>query len=303
MTALAPAPIQDRPILGLGLMLGFCITAPLSDGIAKLLTDHFAVMQLTFVRFVVQAAVLVPLVLATGRSFQMSRLGWQLTVLRTILQITGIWLMVTALIHLPLADALAIAFVMPFILLLMGHLILGEHVGPRRLGACAVGFCGTLLVMQPSFQVVGWAVLYPLGVAVVFATFMLVTRRVATEADPIAMQASSGGMAVFALGTASLLLPDTTATTFATPGDLWWLLLLMGLLGTGGHLLMTWSLRYAPTATLGPIQYLEIPVATVIGFLLFGDWPNGLAMAGIVITIATGLYILWCERQIANDSR
>ena len=60
---------------------------------------------------------------------------------------------------------------------------------------------------------------------------------------------------------------------------------------------MTWSLRFAPSATLAPIQYLEIPFATLIGFLVFGDLPNGLAALGIAVTIAAGLYVLHRERR------
>jgi drug/metabolite transporter (DMT)-like permease len=294
MTMLAPR--TDRPALGMTLMLGFCVMAPLSDATAKILADDFPVMQLVAVRFVVQAAVLVPLVLVTGRSMAMSALGWRLTALRTALQIIGIYLMTNALIHLPLADALAIAFVMPFLVLLAGHFLLGESVGPRRLRACAVGFGGTLLVMQPSFQAVGWPVLYPLGVAVVFAAFMLVTRRLSTEADPIAMQASSGLMAVLALGALYAATAGGPALALAPVAGFGPLLLLMGLLGTGGHLLMTWSLRHAEAATLAPMQYLEIPVAALIGLAVFGDWPNPVAQVGIAVTVATGLYILWRER-------
>lgn len=281
-------------------MLGFCILAPMSDAAGKVLAVQFAVMQLVWVRFMIQGTALTALVLATGRSFRMTRLGWQLTALRTLLQITGIWLMLTGLKYLPLADALAIAFVMPFILLLMGHYILGEEVGRRRLIACGVGFIGTLMVMQPSFAQVGWPVLYPLGVAFVFAAFMLVTRRIAHEADPIAMQAASGLMAIVGLGAAYMLLPQTGAMALLPPGDRLGLLVVMGVLGTVAHLLMTWSLRFAPTSTLAPMQYLEIPVAAVIGFVVFADWPNPLAMAGIGVTVATGLYVLWQENQTAK---
>jgi drug/metabolite transporter (DMT)-like permease len=75
------------------------------------------------------------------------------------------------------------------------------------------------------------------------------------------------------------------------------LLALIGILGTFAHLLMTWSLRFAPSATLAPMQYLEIPVATIIGYLIFRDWPNGLAQIGIAITIASGLYIIFREQR------
>lgn len=291
------APRADRPALGISLMLGFCCLAPMSDAAAKLLARDFPVLQLVLVRFGLQAAILVPLVFLSGRSWRMTPLGWRLTVLRAALQIAGIWLMVTGLIHLPLADALAIAFVMPFVLLLLGHFLLGEVVGRRRLLACAAGFGGTLMVMQPSFASVGWPVLYPLGVAFVFAVFMLVTRRIADEADPIAMQGASGLVAAGALLLAYAALPREGALSLAPAGGHLPLLLLMGGLGTAAHLLMTWSLRHAPAATLAPMQYLEIPVAAVIGLAIFGDFPDPLAMAGIAVTVATGLYILWRERM------
>jgi drug/metabolite transporter (DMT)-like permease len=279
------------------LMLGFCVTAPFSDAMGKIAAQDFPVLQLVAIRFVMQAAILVPLVWALRQSFAMSRLGWGLTATRTILQIAGIWLMTKGLTYLPLADAIAIAFVMPFILLLLGHWVLGETVGPRRLGACAVGFLGTLMVMQPSFQEVGWAVLYPLGVAFVFAAFMLVTRRLSREAEPIPMQAASGVMAVIGLGCVYAILPNTGPVALLPVSNHLPVLLAMGIAGTFGHLLMTWSLRFAPSATLAPMQYLEIPMAALIGLAIFGDWPNGLALAGIGVTVATGLYILWRGRE------
>ena len=301
MTAEAHAPGLDRPVLGMGLMLGFCLLAPMGDALGKVLAEHHAVMQIVLCRFAVQTAVLIPLVIATGRSFAMSPLGWRLTVLRTLLHVMGLWLMVTALTWLPLADAIAIAFVMPFILLLLGHVLLGETVGRRRLTACGVGFCGTLMVMQPSFAAVGWPALYPLGVAFAFAGFMLVTRRIAGEADPLAMQGVSGAMAAGGLALLYLVLPPEGLFALTPIGADWTLWLTMGLLGTGAHLLMTWSLRFAQAATLAPMQYLEIPIAAVIGLLVFGDWPNALAGAGIAVTVATGLYILW--RENADQGR
>ncbi|MEM7321422.1 MAG: DMT family transporter, partial [Pseudomonadota bacterium] len=80
-----------------------------------------------------------------------------------------------------------------------------------------------------------------------------------------------------------------------------WLLLAIGLLGTGAHLLMTWSLRYAPSATLAPMQYLEIPIATLFGWLIFSDLPNGLASLGICVTISAGLYIILREHSTARS--
>ena len=82
----------------------------------------------------------------------------------------------------------------------------------------------------------------------------------------------------------------------------WILLMVLGVLGTVAHLFMTWSLRYAPSATLAPMQYLEIPFATIIGWLVFRDFPNGLALLGICITMGAGLYIVFRERRLSRQA-
>jgi drug/metabolite transporter (DMT)-like permease len=289
---------HDRPLLGIALMLGFCLLAPLGDGIAKLLGGAVALSVLVTMRFAIQAAILVPLCTATGRSLRMSRRDLRLTAWRTVLHIAGIACMFTALKFLPIADAVAIAFVMPFIMLLLGKYVLGEAVGPHRLGAAVVGFLGTLLVVQPNFLAVGAAALLPMAVALIFALFMLVTRQMAKDVDPVALQAVSGLMGTLALLPLLILLPDTPLPA----ASVWPLIGALGVVGTLAHLLMTWSLRYAPAATLAPMQYLEIPFATAIGWLMFRDLPNGLATLGILITVAAGLYVIARERRASTST-
>lgn len=291
----------DRPFLGILLMLGFCVLAPLGDAMAKLLGQQMSVGFLLLVRFAVQAVLLLPLVWLAGYPMPKGKRLLRLTAIRTALHICGIGLMFTSLKYLDLADAIAIAFVMPFIMLLLGKVYLGEDVGPHRLSACAVGFVGTLLVVQPNFVEVGLPALLPLGVAVVFALFMLVTRKIAKDVDPIGLQAMSGVMAVPVVMLAMIAFPETELLGMGPiPRDTWWLLAVLGIMGTVAHLLMTWSLRFAPSATLAPMQYLEIPIGTVIGYLMFRDLPNGLAALGICITIAAGLYIILRERAMSR---
>ena len=282
-------------------MVGFCFLAPLGDSMAKLLGPLIPLGMLLLVRFAIQPLVLIPVLASTGGTLRMSRRALTLTALRTGLHIVGIGAMFTSLNYLPLADAVAIAFVMPFIMLLLGHLVLGEHVGQFRLVACAIGFLGTLLVVQPNFAEVGAPALLPLVVAVVFALFMLVTRAMAKEVDAIAMQAVSGLMATALLLPVMLIGPEWESLSWVRPkGTAWLFLAALGLLGTVAHLMMTWALRFAPSATLAPMQYLEIPVSTVIGWLIFSDLPNGLAALGIFVTIAAGLAIVFRERALSQ---
>ncbi|MDG3040860.1 DMT family transporter [Roseicyclus marinus] len=298
----------DRPLLGIVLMLGFCVLIPFSDALAKLLGGIFPLVQLIVIRFAAQAGLLLPVALARGAVIFPSVRVVRLAALRALLQIGGIGMMFSALRFLPLADAVAIAFVMPFIMLVLGHYVLKEEVGPRRMAACAVGFVGTLMVVQPSFAAVGWPALLPLGVAVIFALFMLVTRQIAKDIDPIALQ-GLGGILGLPLLLPLLFLPEFGGTPpligWVAPPDAGalWLLVALGLTGTFGHLLMTWSLRFAPAATLAPMQYLEIPVAALVGLAIFGEFPNGLALAGIGVTIASGLYIVFRERNLSRAAR
>ncbi len=297
--------VNDRPLLGISFMLGFCVLAPLGDAMAKLLGDTLPVVQLLWFRFAIQAVVLVPLCFALGLSLRMpSRVFW-FTVLRSLLHMIGIWAMFTSLQYLPLADAVAIAFVMPFIMLILGKYVLKETVGPQRVWACVVGFVGTLFVIQPNFANAGWAALLPLVVAVVFALFMLVTRKIAKHTDPVSLQAVSGIIVVVLMTPLMWLMVENGVENIIAPipHDIWWLVALLGLGGTVAHLCMTASLRYAPSATLAPMQYLEIPIATIIGLLIFREFPNALALIGITITIAAGLYVIFREQAIQRQSK
>lgn len=291
-------------MLGIAFILGFCAVVPLGDATAKLLGASVPLVQVLLCRFAGQALILLPVVALTGGSLTMPSHVLRIAFLRTLLHIAAMGTFFTALRFLPLADATAITFVLPFILLLLGWLLMGEEVGPRRIAACAAGFAGTLLVIQPSFAVVGWPALLPLLVAGIFAGFMLLTRRIAKETDAVALQAASGLMATallvagIALGAGS----DLAILEFVRPTLREALLLAaVGVFGTIGHLLLTWSLRFAPSATVAPMQYLEIPVATFVGWAVFGDLPNGLAALGIAVTMGAGLYILMRERIAARS--
>ncbi|MXW84853.1 MAG: DMT family transporter [Boseongicola sp. SB0673_bin_14] len=297
---------RDQPAIGVLLMLGFCMMVPMGDALAKLLGEHVDVAVLVTVRMAIQAMVLVPVVVFVGISLAPALGRFRLITARAVLHVLGMGLMFLSLRYLPLADAVAIAFVMPFITLFLGRFVLGEDVGSRRMIACCVGFVGTLMVMQPSFAEVGWPALLPVAVAIDFAFFVLATRHLAKEVDAVSLQAVSGVIACALLvPLLAVLAPyDVPGFVLAMPDqDSMWLLAAMGLLGTCAHLMMTWSLRFAPSATVAPMQYLEIPIAALLGWLIFKDFPNGLALAGIFVTIASGLYVIYREHALNRSAQ
>lgn len=305
MSRLATSPVLDRPVLGIALMLGFCLLAPLADGMAKLATATVPVVLIVAVRFAAQALVLTPLALATRRPLRLDRDVLRATAWRTVLHVSAVAALFLALRHMPLAEALAIVFVQPFLMVLILWAFAIDTVGPRRLAACAAGFAGSLMVIQPAFVIAGWIVLLPLYTAAAFTAFILITRAIAKRADPIALQAISGLMAsaviLPALALAALTGWPVPAPPMPSPSD-WALLAVIAATGTVAHLLMTWSLRFAPAATLAPIQYVELPFIVLVGWWLFREIPGPMAAAGIAVILAAGLYIVARERAQGGAS-
>jgi len=294
----------DRILAGIVLMLGFCITAPLIDVASKLAAATLPVGQITTARFVVQAVLMAPVCLWLGHGLRIGPgLAWALMA-RAACLIASTYCFVAAVAVMPIADALAIAFVEPFILLILGHYLFGDAVGPRRIAASVVGFGGALLVIQPSLVTFGLVALYPLGTALSFALYMLVTRSLSRRMHPVPMQYHTATVAtllclpVMAAG-AALELP--TLGLRWPEGMAWLWLAGVGAASGGAHMLMTWALRFAPSATLAPLHYLEIVSAAALGYLVFDDFPDVLTWTGIGVIVASGLYIIHRERITARE--
>ena len=182
---------QDNNRLGLFLMIGFCVLAPASDALVKILGDGIPLLQVVIARFITQL-LLVRRNLWTSRHdtwMRADRIGY--VILRSVLHLVAISFFFLSLRYLPLADAIAIAYVLPFLILGVGWMT-GDRASPLSLGLCLLGFIGTLMVVQPSFAEVGWPGLLPLVVAVLFTGFMFITRKISKHIDPIDLQAANG---------------------------------------------------------------------------------------------------------------
>jgi drug/metabolite transporter (DMT)-like permease len=260
--------MADRILLGVALMVGFVTTAPLIDVFSKLAAQTIPVGQVTAARFLVQGLVMLPV-------------AW-------------------------VAGGLRLPPALLWLLLLLGRLVMGDQVGPRRIAACAVGFLGCLLVIQPSLAAFGLVALWPLGTAASFAVYMLVTRQLAPRMTPIPMQLHTSVLATliclpvlwWAEGSGNVELDPVWPQ-----GAYWAFLIGVGVASALSHMMMTVALRFAPSATLAPLNYLEIVVSVVLGFLVFGDFPNALTWAGIAVIVGSGLYVIQRERAVASAER
>lgn len=290
----------DKPVLGILFMIGFCITAPIMDGMAKLTPNEVPVLQIVAARFGVQVVILIPLAIMMGVAMRPKARDIAGHLMRGLMLLSATFCFFSAIRYMPIANAMAIFFVEPFILTLMGGLLLGEQVGPRRITACVIGFIGALFVIQPSFQELGFVALLPLGTAVTFAAYMILTRTMSDRQHPIALQAYT------ALGASLLILPliigfEGTNNPWLDPvwpsGFAMMALLAVGILATISHLLLSVALKLAPTATIAPLQYLEIAGSVAVGYFLFRDFPDSLTWLGIAIIVGSGLYVFARERR------
>lgn len=309
--AMTSAPTSARPtdriLPGVALMLAFCVLAPLLDVASKLAAESgMPVGQITTARFVVQGALMLPVLLVMGVPWRTDRRVAGLLLLRAVFLILSTFSFVSGIAVMPVADALAIAFVEPFILLILGSLIFRDEVGPRRIAASVVGFGGALLVIQPSLAAFGLVALWPLGTAFAFAFYMLVTRAMSDRIHPVAMQLHTS-LAGMAICLPLLLLFDGSGIgplDALQPLGLQWLWLFgVGFWAAISHMCMTYALKFAPSATLAPLHYTEIIAAVILGYLIFDDFPNPLTWTGIAVITGSGLYIIHRERLSARLKR
>lgn len=303
MAHISAPPHTDRILTGVTLMLAFCVLAPLLDVSAKLATATLPVGQIVLARFVVQAVLMLPFVVLMRLDWRMSRRMMGFVLARTICLMLATYCFVAAVAVMPIADALAIVFIEPFILLLLGRLLFGDEVGPRRIIASTVGFLGAILVIQPSISAFGWVALFPLGTAFTFAAYMLITRAMSRTMHPVTMQLHT------ALAGSAICLPlmalfdgsGIKELDAIMPGGIEWVWLFgVGFWAACSHMCMTYALKFAPSATLAPLHYAELIAAVTLGYLVFGDFPNPMTWAGITIITGSGLYIIYREHVTAR---
>ena len=182
--------------------------------------------------------------------------------MRGVLIATSSTLFFTAIKFMPMADALAIFFIEPFILTILSAVVDKEHVGWRRRIAVAAGFVGVLIVVRPSYDVFGAVSLIPAAGGALFAVYALLNRRLAAYDTPLTMQFTAGvsALAVMTRRARPRLalagLPDLSPSPVGAREI--GFLLLMGVLGTSGHLMFVQAAQLAPSSLIAPMQYVEI---------------------------------------------
>ena len=291
--------------LGILFMLAFAIIGPLIDLFAKLASAEVPIGQIILSRFILQGFVLLPVAIILSLAHRPTFKEFQMHFLRATLILIGTGSFVSAIKYMPLADAMAIFFVEPFMVTLLGGFVLGETVGYRRLIACLIGFFGALFIIKPSFSLFGMVAFLPLLTAFSFTFYIFITRKMAHNMHPVSLQAYTALAAVIILlpiiiwanGTNIELLDPITPSLKAI-----FLLLGVGIAAIIAHLFITFALSMAPATIIAPLQYFEIVTATLFGYLFFSDFPDKWTFLGVFIIILSGVYVILREHKAQKIS-
>jgi len=285
-------------LAGVALQLAALATFVCMDTLVKLLTARFAVPQLMWARFLFGALIVALFLrLATGPLPWRSRAPG-LQTLRSLLLAAANFCFSTALAYVPLADATAVGFASPLLTVALASAWLGEKVTPLRWLGVATGMAGVMIVLRPPFLFGGtnasfhWALLLPLATAAFFAVYQILTRKLVALDDPRTTILHTSLAAMLAT---SLVLP----ATWSTPSALEWVeLVVLGLLGGAGHGLLVLAYSRAPASLLAPLSYSQMIWAMLAGLLVFGDRPDWVGLAGMLVIAVGGLLVALPARRI-----
>ncbi len=286
----------DVPALGIGFALAASLLGASQDALVKWLVAEHSLVQLLFLRSIVMLAVIAPLI-----AWRHGRGGFRThhafgQVLRVAANVTAFLAFYYSLTVLPLADATAIALSAPLFMVVLSGPLLGERVGPRRAVAVAVGFAGVVLMMQPGAAAHGdWTGrAAALSAALLYALWMVLTRRLSVG-DSSETQVFYGALGFFLVG--ACVVPFTWVAP--APGDLG-PVLVIGLTGIAVHYMLAQAYRHAPVYTVAPFEYTVLVWAALFGYLVWGEVPGAGVLAGALIVVGSGLFVLHRERRRAR---
>ncbi len=285
---------DDHPVKAIGLMLLATTFVPFMDIIAKWLTLHYPVMEVVWGRYFFHTVFLAPLVVWRYglRAFFPDRIVMQIVRGGFLLAATIFFF--SSIARIPVTDTLAVAFIAPLLVTAASPIALKEHVGPRRWLAVFIGFIGVLVVVRPGLGVFQPASLLALGSGVTYAAYFILTRKLSGTARPVitlVFTALLGAIVMTIWIAPRFVMPDTTG---------WLLLAAVGLTAAIGHYMLIRAMELAAASLLAPFGYFELVMATVLGFVVFGTFPDRWTWVGIAIVIGSGIYISLRERRLTE---
>lgn len=296
MSASASPSNDITPYKGIVLFCTAVFLFAVMDSFAKLAGQTFSPLQVVWARCFFHILLLI-LFLGPVHGLNLIRTNnLKIQILRSMLLLGATICIFTAIKYIPLADAGAIAATSPLFVILLSVLLLKEKISLRRWCAVGVGFAGAMIVLRPGLSMVHPAMFLVVLMSLFYALYQLTTRFL-SGVD------SSVTTAFYSVLVGTVVMSFVMPFIWIAP-DLegWILLAIVGFLGGVSHFIMIVAFKYTAASTVAPFNYTQLIWMAVIGYLAFGNLPDGMTILGAVIIVGSGLYIIHRERQTARKT-
>jgi drug/metabolite transporter (DMT)-like permease len=262
------------------------------DVTVKVLGQRYPVALMVWARWAVQTLIIVALI-GPKMGFDLVRTKkLPLHLLRGALLIGSSVCFFSALRYLPLAEATALNYSSPILVTVMAAWLLGERLTRARWAFVVAGFIGMLLIVRPGSDVLTPAAFFALGAALLYATFQILTRKLAGEDLMVLLfYPCIVGTSIF-----SLVVPFFFRTETWYPVADTVAFLSIGTLGFVGHFLFIKAFQRASASAIAPFTYTQLVWSTLAGWAVFNTFPDGWTLAGIVVIGGSGVVLMWYER-------
>lgn len=282
----------SQPLKGIALMVAATFLFASHDAISKYLSGFYPIVLIVWARYVVHTLLMAGIFLPQSglRVLRTKRPGLQ--ALRALCLLGTSLFFTTGLMFIPLAEATAVNFLAPLLVTALSVPLLGERVSRGQWAAVIVGFLGVLIIVHPGGELFTPAVLLPLGSALCFSFYQVLTRRLSGV--------DSATTSNFFAGLFNTLIMSALVPFFWHLPSIGHGLMMLALGGCGmaAHLFLTQAFRHAAPALLAPFGYGQIVFAGLLGLLVFGHMPDSIALVGIAVICVSGLAaVLQSRRQ------
>ncbi|MEM7428494.1 MAG: DMT family transporter [Pseudomonadota bacterium] len=276
---------NSSTLAGILLVIAGVSLGAVNGALFKALTPLLPEVMITFFRYLIYLSIMLPVALWRRGPAIFRPAQPLLQTARGVIQALGTLAFVIAAVGMPVADAIALLYVYPFIVTALAPLVLSERVSGTAWLGVAGGFAGILIIMQPGFEGVSAYALWAVLCGVCVAVQLLLNRKLAQSAGVIATSTFGALVGAVLLG---VMVPFHWQ---AVSMEAALLLLVLGTVTALNQVLLLAAFARAEASTLAPFGYFEIIAAVMVGYLWFGDLPRAAVWSGIVLIIISGLLV------------
>ena len=279
--------LNKTVLKGIGLMLLGMSTVPFLDVFAKLLSEDYSVMQVTWTRFFFHACWLIPIILWKQVKWKQVPESLGLQFVRGLMLTLATLFFFAAIKSNPIPNALTLLFISPLVVAVLSPAMLGERFDSFIGAGVVIGFLGVVVVLQPTGDEFKPSLLLAVVSGICYALYIIFTKKLTFKAPPV--------LTLFYSAAVGILIMLPLALFAWTPPDMRGVILgaAMGFFAAASHFMIIKAFEFASASELSPFNYFEIVGAISLSYIIFGYIPNFQAVIGLFIIMGSGLFVSW----------